>query len=106
PSFLRCASGWPACVARGRCVGFRNVRACVRSRIHFVFGGRGASQRHHLVSGSSVVRKPSPSRVLVVRLVWRYRPSKVGPRFSLTVRSRRTATPPLNSSVRPHELLP
>ena len=79
-SFLRCASGRPACAARGRFVGFRNVRACVRSRTYFVLGGRGTSQRHHLVSGSSVVRSPSPFRVLAVRLVWHYRPSKVGPR--------------------------
>ena len=68
-SFLRCASGRPACVACRRFVGFRNVRACVCPRIHFVLGRRGASQRHHLVSGSSVAGRPSPSRVLAVRLV-------------------------------------
>jgi hypothetical protein len=99
-SFLRCVSGQPACVVRGRLVVFRNVHAGVCSRVHLVLGGRGVSQRHHFVSGSSVVRRLSPSRVLVVRLVWHYRSSKVVLRCRLTVRSRRTASPPLNFSVR------
>jgi len=50
-SFLRCVSGRPACGVCWRLVGFRYVRACVCSRIHSVFGGRGALQLHHLVSG-------------------------------------------------------
>lgn len=86
-SFLRCASDQPACVVRGRLLGLCSVRAGVRSRVHFVLGGRGASQRHHLVSGSSVARRPPPSRILAVIQVRRYRPSKVALRCRLTSHS-------------------
>nr|AAL24546.1 orf78EGC149 [uncultured bacterium] len=61
---LRFVSGQPACVVRGRLIGFRNVRAGVGSRAHFVFGGRGMSQRHRFVGGSSVARRLSPPRFL------------------------------------------
>ena len=46
-SFLRCVSGQPARVVCRRFVGLRNVRASGGLCIHFVLGGRGASQRHH-----------------------------------------------------------
>lgn len=52
-----------------------------------------------LVSGSSVVRKPSSFRILAVDSVGRYRPPRVGFEFHLTAGSRWSTSSLLESSV-------
>ncbi|MET4569465.1 hypothetical protein ABIE04_001792 [Rhodanobacter soli] len=106
PWFLRLASGWPACVARGRW-GSSSQLARVCSFAHPLRLSHArcvatSPLRQRFVCRTQALTIPRSCSAFGVALS----SSKVVLRCRLTGRSRRTASPPLNSSVRPHEQRP
>ena len=102
PWFLRSASGWPACFAHGRWGSSSQfARVLVRASIASV---ARAMCRNVTISQAGCLSHAGPHHLAFLQCVWcgTIVHQRSGFGFRLTVRSRRTAAPPLNSSVRRH----